>query len=132
MGGGNKKLVVSAHTLNFQEIHQSNNFNQVSSSKSNFMSSIDSTTNSSNNSNLTSSSSSSMHANPVTSAPVNTGTPGSGASSWFSKSTFSKSQQQQSEIYENSDDISDLLRKTNLADGGVENIEYDQHGLVTK
>ena len=56
--------------------------------------------------------------------------PGAGASSWFSKSSFSANKT--SEIYENSDDISDLLGKSSLKDDGVENIEYDQHGLVTK
>jgi hypothetical protein len=137
MGSGNKKLVVSAHTLDFQEIHQSNNFN-TTSSKSSFMSSMDSTATSTQSNNTNSSASNSTptsHHLPVTSAPGTSnsavGTPGSSASSWFSKATpFSKTQQPN--IYENSDDISDLLGKSTLADGGMAEAEYDQHGLITK
>ena len=144
MGSGNKKLVVSAHTLDFQEIHQSNNFNTISS-KSSFMSSMDSnstntTTAQGNNHNHSSvvsgSTSTDTNNHPVTSAPGSSsnaavGTPGTSASSWFSKATpFSKTQQPN--IYENSDDISDLLGKSTLADGGTAEVEYDQHGLVTK
>jgi len=107
MGGGTKKLVVSSHMLDFHEIRQIEPSNVKPSTTV-----------------------SSSLADPSSCPPIQSA-PSTNSSYFTSSSKPNFARTQQSSIYENSDDISDLLKKSQIGDT-TEGVEYDQHGLVTK